>query len=286
MFCLVKILFLEVMIESIRDYFATIPSLHRSIILVGGIGFFWMLEYIIPLFQHRYHKVKHAGFNLFFTLTTIIVNFSLAFVLLKASDWAVQNQFGIINWLPEMPLWVYGLVGLLLLDLIGAYFVHWLEHQVKWMWMFHLIHHSDLHVDTTTANRHHPGESVFRLVFTVVAVVLTGAPMWLVFLYQSLSVVLSQFNHANIRLPEKLDKVLSYIIVTPDMHHTHHHYVLPYTDSNYGNIFSIWDRLFGTFSYLKREELVYGVDTCMDPEENQHIGAMLKIPFGFYRRSS
>ncbi|MFS0490167.1 sterol desaturase family protein [Leadbetterella byssophila] len=272
--------------ESIRDYFATIPSLHRSIILVGGIGFFWMLEYIIPLFQHRYHKVKHAGFNLFFTLTTIIVNFSLAFVLLKASDWAVQNQFGIINWLPEMPLWVYGLVGLLLLDLIGAYFVHWLEHQVKWMWMFHLIHHSDLHVDTTTANRHHPGESVFRLVFTVVAVVLTGAPMWLVFLYQSLSVVLSQFNHANIRLPEKLDKVLSYIIVTPDMHHTHHHYVLPYTDSNYGNIFSIWDRLFGTFSYLKREELVYGVDTCMDPEENQHIGAMLKIPFGSYRRSS
>jgi sterol desaturase/sphingolipid hydroxylase (fatty acid hydroxylase superfamily) len=285
-FCLVKILFLEVMIENIRDYFATIPSLHRSIILVGGIGFFWMFEYIIPLFQHRYHKVKHAGFNLFFTLTTIIVNFSLAFVLLKASDWAVQNQFGIINWLPEMPLWVYGLVGLLLLDLIGAYFVHWLEHQVKWMWMFHLIHHSDLHVDTTTANRHHPGESVFRLVFTVVAVVLTGAPMWLVFLYQSLSVVLSQFNHANIRLPEKLDKVLSYIIVTPDMHHTHHHYVLPYTDSNYGNIFSIWDRLFGTFSYLKRGELVYGVDTCMDPEENQHIGAMLKIPFGSYRRSS
>lgn len=286
MFSLVKILFLVVMIENIRDYFATIPSLHRSIILVGGIGFFWMLEYVIPLFQHRYHKVKHAGFNLFFTLTTIIVNFSLAFVLLKASDWAVQNQFGIINWLPEMPLWVYGLVGLLLLDLIGAYFVHWLEHQVKWMWMFHLIHHSDLHVDTTTANRHHPGESVFRLVFTVVAVVLTGAPMWLVFLYQSLSVVLSQFNHANIRLSEKLDKVLSYIIVTPDMHHTHHHYVLPYTDSNYGNIFSLWDRLFGTFSYLERGELVYGVDTCMDPEENQHIGAMLKIPFGSYRRSS
>jgi sterol desaturase/sphingolipid hydroxylase (fatty acid hydroxylase superfamily) len=283
---LVKILFLEVMIENIRDYFATIPSLHRSIILVGGIGFFWMLEYIIPLFQHRYHKVKHAGFNLFFTLTTIIVNFSLAFVLLKASDWAVHNQFGIINWLPEMPLWAYGLVGLLLLDLIGAYFVHWLEHQVKWMWMFHLIHHSDLHVDTTTANRHHPGESVFRLVFTVVAVVLTGAPMWLVFLYQSLSVVLSQFNHANIRLPEKLDKALSYIIVTPDMHHTHHHYVVPYTDSNYGNIFSIWDRLFGTFSYLKRDELVYGVDTCMDPEENQHIGSMLKLPFGSYRRSS
>ncbi|MCD8540785.1 MAG: sterol desaturase family protein, partial [Leadbetterella sp.] len=146
------------------------------------------------------------------------------------------------------------------------------------------VHHSDLHVDTTTANRHHPGESLFRLVFTVIAVVIVGAPMWLVFMYQSLSVVLSQFNHANIRMPVMLDKVLSWVIVTPDMHHTHHHYVVPYTDSNYGNIFSVWDRLFGTFRYLERERLVYGVDTCMDPEENEHILPMLKVPFENYRK--
>jgi sterol desaturase/sphingolipid hydroxylase (fatty acid hydroxylase superfamily) len=271
--------------EALRDYFASIPTLHRSIILVGGIGLFWMIEYIIPLFKHRYNKVRHAGLNVFFTLTTVVVNFTLAFILVKSSDWAVANDFGVLAWLPEMPLWLYTVIGLMLLDLIGAYFIHWVEHKVKWMWMFHLVHHSDLHVDTTTANRHHPGESVFRLIFTVIAVVITGAPMWLVFMYQSLSVVLSQFNHANIRLPVALDKAISWVIVTPDMHHTHHHYVVPYTDSNFGNIFSIWDRLFGTFTYLERDKLIYGVDTCMDPKENEHINPLLKIPFESYRKA-
>jgi sterol desaturase/sphingolipid hydroxylase (fatty acid hydroxylase superfamily) len=103
--------------------------------------------------------------------------------------------------------------------------------------------------------------------------------MWMVFLYQTLSVVATQFTHANITLPKKLDKILSYFIVSPDMHKVHHHYVLPYTDSNYGNIFSIWDRLFGTFKTLDREKLVYGVDTHMKAEENNKLSNLLTIPF-------
>ncbi len=223
--------------QTFVDYFEHIPSAHRSAILVGGITLFWLIEGAFPLFRFGYNKWKHAGINIFFTITTIVINFAMAFVLLKSSDWAIAHDFGILQWLPDMPLWAYALAGMLLLDLIGAYFVHWTQHKVKWMWRFHLVHHTDTHVDTTTANRHHPGESVFRFVFTTVAVVLTGAPMWLVFLYQALSVALSQFNHANINLPESVDKVLSWLIVTPNMHHVHHHYVQPYTDSNYGNIF-------------------------------------------------
>lgn len=115
------------------DYFSTIPSSHRSIILVGGITFFWLIESSMPLFSFSYHKWRHAGVNIFFTITTIIVNFFLAFILLQASDWAVANHFGIINWLPKMPSWIYAILGLLILDLIGAWFVHWLEHKVKWM---------------------------------------------------------------------------------------------------------------------------------------------------------
>ena len=103
--------------------------------------------------------------------------------------------------------------------------------------------------------------------------------MGLVFLYQSLSVILSQFNHANISLPVALDRWLSYIIVSPDMHKVHHHYELPHTDSNYGNIFSIWDRIFGTFSTLKRDEIVYGINTHMEMDKNNSIGNLLKISF-------
>jgi sterol desaturase/sphingolipid hydroxylase (fatty acid hydroxylase superfamily) len=152
------------------------------------------------------------------------------------------------------------------------------------MWKFHLVHHADTHVDTTTANRHHPGESVFRAAFTLLAVIATGADMWVVMVYQSMSALLSQFNHANFRLPRVVDNTLSWLIVSPNMHKVHHHYTQPLTDTNYGNIFSIWDRIFGTFVYVPdMNTLVYGIDTHMKPEENARIGNLLKIPFQEYR---
>ncbi|NUY80934.1 sterol desaturase family protein [Flavobacterium sp. MAH-1] len=269
--------------ETIIAYFSTIPSSHRAAILAGGIAFFWLAESVNPLFRFEYRKWHHAGINLFFTLTTIVVNFVLAFLLLRSADFVHENRFGILNWLPQMNVWLYAIIGLLLLDLIGAWLAHFVQHKTRSLWRFHLIHHTDTWIDTTSANRHHPGESVIRFIFTVLAVLVSGSPMWLVFLYQSLSVVFSQFNHANITLPRKLDDWLSYVIVSPDMHKVHHHYVLPYTDSNYGNIFSVWDRLFGTFRKLDKAQIVYGVDTHMDPKDHNRLGNLLKIPFAKYR---
>jgi sterol desaturase/sphingolipid hydroxylase (fatty acid hydroxylase superfamily) len=270
--------------NNLIQYFETIPSLHRSLILAGGIAFFWLLETGFPLFRFSYKKWKHAAINFFFTLTTIAINFVLAFILISTSDWTQTQNFGLLTFFPESNSILFAFAGLLGLDLISAYFVHWVEHKVPFMWRFHLIHHTDMHVDTTTANRHHPGESVFRFVFTTLAVLVMGAPVWLIMLYQGLSVVLSQFNHANIRLPEKLDKFLSWVIVTPNMHHVHHHYQLPQTDSNYGNIFAIWDRIFGTFQYMPQEKIQYGIDTHMAEEEHSSLSKMLKIPFEPYRK--
>ena len=152
------------------------------------------------------------------------------------------------------------------------------------MWKFHLIHHSDTHVDVTTGLRHHPGETVFRIVFTILAVVIVGAPMGIVMLYQSLSVLFAHITHANIRVPVKVDRTFSYLFVTPLMHKVHHHYQQPLTDTNYGNIFSIWDRLFGTYAQVPDSSaLIYGIDTHMDPKENDEIGSLLAIPFQKYR---
>ncbi len=271
-----------VSMESIITYFETIPSSHRSFILVGGITFFWLIEYAIPLFKFDYKKFRHALPNIFFTLTTIVINFVLAFILLKTSDWTIENKFGILQWL-GLPFWATILLGVALLDLIGAWFAHYIQHIIKPLWMFHLVHHTDNHVDTTTANRHHPGESIIRFLFTTLAVFVAGAPIGIIMLYQSLSVVLSQFNHANISLPKKVDDMISWVIVSPDMHKVHHHYMLPYTDSNYGNIFSIWDRIFGTFTKIRNTELVYGVDTYPDINSNSKINKLLKLPFMGYR---
>ena len=259
------------------QYFQTISSLHRALILAGGITFFWLLESGIPLFRFGYNKWKHAGVNFFFTATTIIINFAFAILIVLSSDWCVQNHFGLLQWL-AMPLWLQMVAGLLLLDLIGAYTVHLLEHKIKWMWKFHVVHHADTYVDTTTATRHHPGESVFRAVFTIVAVFVSGAPIWLVMMYQSISVVLSQFNHANINMPAWLDKTLRIFIVTPNMHRIHHHYMRPQTDSNYSNIFSFWDRFFGTYNNTAMKEIQFGLDV-LQHKKDQSISAMLKVPF-------
>jgi sterol desaturase/sphingolipid hydroxylase (fatty acid hydroxylase superfamily) len=271
-------------LETILNYFETIPPHHRAIFIVSGLTIFWIIEGLIPLYKFNYNKWKHAIPNLFFNLTLMLVNLPLAFMLLKTADWVTVNNFGIINWLPEMCLWLYGLIGLILMDFFGAYIPHLIEHKVKPLWMVHLVHHTDHNVDTTTANRHHPIESVIRFFFTLLGVFIVGAPIGLVFLYQTLSVIATQFSHANIMLPKKIDNILSYVIVSPDMHKVHHHYKLPYTDSNYGNIFSVWDRLFGTFMKLDPDNIVYGVDVFPDEKENSNIRDLLLQPFQKYRK--
>jgi sterol desaturase/sphingolipid hydroxylase (fatty acid hydroxylase superfamily) len=270
--------------EEIINYFETIPSLHRSIILVGGITFFWFLEGFFPMVKFNYKKWKHAIPNFFFTFTTIVINFIFAFLLLNVSDWTSHAEFGLLHWLPTLPLWMDVLLGVLLLDLIGAYLPHFVEHKIKPLWMIHLVHHSDPQVDTTTANRHHPLESLVRFIFTLIGVGFLGTSIGIIMLYQALSVVSTQFNHANIKIPKRLDRWISYLVVSPDMHKIHHHYRLPYTDTNFGNIFSVWDRLFGTFSYMDRSQVIYGVDVFPDEKKNTQIGSLLRQPFEKYQR--
>lgn len=268
--------------DAIIEYFSHIPSSHRTLILVGGLTFFWLIESAVPLFRFGYKKWRHASINIFLTVTTIVVNFSLAYVLVKTADYVTLKKIGLLH-IIELPLWAFMLTGILLMDLIGAYLIHYLEHKVRWMWRFHLVHHTDQQIDTTSANRHHPGESVFRFVFTTIAVIVIGAPMWMVMMYQTMSVVLTQFNHSNIAIPKWLDNTLGLVFCTPDIHRIHHHHRQPYTDTNYGNIFSIWDRIFGTYVMVDNHKLVYGLDTYKDSSEVTDIITILKMPFMTYR---
>ncbi len=269
--------------ESVIAFFDDIPTVFRASILIGGLMLFWILEGVFPLFSNDYKKYRHAGLNLFFTGTTMVIGFGLAGLLLWVSDYVSINRIGLL-YIFDLPLWLQMVIGVFLMDFIGAYFIHWLEHRVKWMWKFHLVHHSDTNIDVTTGLRHHPGETFFRIFFTALAVFIIGAPMWIIMLYQSLSVLAAHVSHANINMPKGVDAMLSYVFVTPLMHKVHHHYKQPLTDTNYGNIFSIWDRLFGTFAKVDdSKSLIYGIDTHMSEDENSRIGNLLKIPFQEYR---
>ena len=186
------------MIQELLTFFETVPSSTRSIFLVSGLALFLSLEAIVPLFRMDYKKIRHAGINLTFTLITLIVNLIGAFLIVAAVEFSQNNHSGLLNWV-NVPLWLYVILGLTLLDLIGAWLIHWLEHQVKWMWMFHLIHHTDPNIDVTSGLRHHPGENILRLLFTTLAVLITGASFGLVMLYQTISAFVSAHTHANIQ---------------------------------------------------------------------------------------
>ena len=193
--------------ENLLLLFENISSVNRALIMVSGITLFWIIEGIIPFKLLDYKKWMHSIPNFLLTITTIIINFFLAFMLVYASDWTNENNFGLIHMLSSSSF-LSIITGILILDLVGAYLPHLVQHKVKLLWYIHIVHHTDQKVDTTTANRHHPFESIVRFIFTLSAIFISGAPIGLVLMYQSLSVIFSQFNHANIQISDKVDKVL------------------------------------------------------------------------------
>jgi sterol desaturase/sphingolipid hydroxylase (fatty acid hydroxylase superfamily) len=165
-----------------------------------------------------------------------------------------------------------------LMDLC-EYVYHVIMHKFDFLWKFHLVHHSDLEVDVSTTVREHPGETFVRMSFQILWVFLLGPVAAVLVLRQTVQTFSNIAAHTQFRLPERINRVVGLIFITPNLHHVHHHYQLPYTDCNYGDVLSIWDRLFGTYAELEKEETVYGVDTHMEPEKNGRIQNIMKIPF-------
>ena len=235
----------------------------------------------IPLIQLRYkkNKFRHAGINFVFTVIHLIIHTALAILIVMLSDWCRDQSFGIVYWThANTSILLTIIIGVLALD-FSSWLVHWIMHKVRPLWGFHLIHHTDNTVDVTTGLRHHPGDSIFRGIFFLLLIFISGAPMYAVMIYQTLLVLATAFTHANISLPKPVDKIISYILVSPNMHKVHHHWKQPYTDSNYGGVFSIWDRLFGTYKILDPKEIRYGLDRHYPNEKDEDLVALLKKPF-------
>lgn len=271
------------MFQNIIDYFSTLEHrpLERLAFLVGGLLIFWIIEGSIPLIQMQYkkNKFRHAAVNFGFTIIHLIIHTFLAIIIVLISDWCKAKSFGLVHW---MNLGVIGtiFISILILDFFGGWLVHITEHKLPLFWRFHVVHHADNNVDVTTGLRHHPVESVLRGLFFFAGILLSGAPMYAVMLFQTFLVLFTAFEHANIRLPQWLDNMISWIFVSPNMHKVHHHWKQPYTDSNYGAVFSIWDRLLGTFMKLEHKDIRYGLDRYYPNEKDEDFITLLKKPFG------
>lgn len=263
--------------ENFLSFFEQMPIWQKVFWILSLLIIFWILEGYYALVKFQYNKWKHAKTNFILLGFVILINGIFGLITAGVFIWLNEYHFGLLN-LIELPIWIELLLAIMVLDLIGQYFVHYLLHQVKWMWRLHLIHHTDTHVDATTGTRHHPFDFIIRESFALIAVIIMGMPVAFYLVYRILSIFFTYFTHANIKLPEKLDKALSYVIVTPNMHKFHHHYQLPWTDTNYGNMLSIWDRIFGTFVYDRTENIRYGIDIVED-QKSDNLGYQLGIPF-------
>ena len=270
------------MLQHFANYFQTLEQrpVERFIWIVGGMLLLWIIEGAIPLLGMTYKKSKlrHGTINFSFTVIHLLIHTAFAVVIILISDWCKQNQFGIIYWTNASLLSTI-VIGFLTLDFFGGWLVHIVEHKVNLLWRFHIVHHADNNVDVTTALRHHPIESVLRGIFFLMGVFVSGAPMYAVMIFQTLLVLFAQFSHANISLPRWLDKMLSYVLVSPNMHKVHHHWQQPYTDSNYGAVLSIWDRMFGTYKKLDPSQIHYGLDRYYPNDRDEDFIMLMKKPF-------
>lgn len=273
--------------ESLLEYLAHIPTWHRATMI--GAGFLLLGALELGFGATQFARARHARTNLAFWVTTLLINAALSGVTLGASFAVSEARFGLLH-LFRMPAWLDLLLSIALLDLIAAYIHHRLTHGVPLLWKFHVVHHSDPHVDSTTALRHSPVEAVMRSGMTLLGVTLLGVSPGPLVAYQAVALLSAQWIHADLRLPAWLDRLLLAVFVSPAMHRVHHHRSLPETDTNYSTIFSLWDRLFGTLSAPESRNVQFGIDVVPESAEREESTlrlmrlALFPVREGYRRR--
>jgi sterol desaturase/sphingolipid hydroxylase (fatty acid hydroxylase superfamily) len=180
----------------------------------------------------------------------------------------------------DLRLSVAALLGFLVLDLV-VYCQHVLFHKVPMLWRLHRMHHADLDIDVSTGGRFHPFEILISMLIKIATVIVLGIPVVAVLLFEVVLNATSTFNHANVAMPPALDRVLRWLVVTPDMHRVHHSILRRETDSNFGFNLPWWDRLFGTYRAAPEaglEQMTIGLPIFRDPRELR-IDRLLTQPF-------
>lgn len=254
------------------------PEQYPTLIAAIGLILLLGLESWAPAASGRHHRFRHAARNLMLGLPNTAASVLLAAPLIAwVSLWAESSGFGLLR-LAQLPSIIATIMAILLFD-GWMYLWHRSNHEINFLWRFHRVHHSDPEMDATTATRFHTGEILISSALRLAVIPLLGITVGQLLVYEMLLLPVILSHHSNIRFPDRADRWLRLVIVTPAIHRVHHSRLRSETDSNYSSVFSFWDRIAGTFRLRQDGQPVkFGLDEY-DGEAWQTIRGLLIAPF-------
>lgn len=250
----------------------------KASIIWGGFGFFLILELLYPYRPGSVSKIKRLMTNLSLTLfNSVMLNILFGSLIFGMLTYAADSQHGLLYTL-GLSAWTRLVVTVLFFDFV-LYVWHLLNHKMPTLWRLHRVHHSDLNLDVSTATRFHIGELAISALIRLFLIFSLGVTLPELLVFEVLLVLTAQFQHSVTRVPVWFERLWWLLFVPPSMHRIHHSVIIRERDSNYGTIFSIWDRLLGTLlSKVEQDGIKMGLGAYRDPERLK-LGKLLAMPF-------
>lgn len=239
-----------------------------------------LFEVMAPRRALTVSKALRWGSNLgLVALNTLLLRLVFPLAAAGVAAFGVANGWGLLNHF-QVPFWIAAPLAVIAMDFV-IWLQHVLVHAVPALWRLHRVHHADLDYDLTTGARFHPIEIALSMLIKFATITVLGPPVLAVVIFEVLLNATALFNHGNIRLPARVDRLLRWVVVTPDMHRVHHSVEDDETNSNFGFNLPWWDRLFGTYRAQPRaghEGMIIGIRGHTDPHEVARLDGMLMLP--------
>ena len=252
-------------------------AIDLNYIIIVLIVIFYSLEQLLNTqFQFK-KRPQHLIHNILFLGVFYLLNLLWAIVIVFSIEWLNNHQIGLF-YLFDIPLWLKLVMGVMLFDFV-TYWFHRMSHLTPVLWRFHRVHHSDTTMDASTFFRGHPIETFLWFgTSNIIAAGIFGLDLIALGLYFLVSTPFFFLEHSNIKFPVWLDKTFGLIFTTPNIHKVHHEQDQFYTDSNFSDIFILWDRLFGTFKYKPPEQINFGLKE-FEEDRKQTFWYLIRSPF-------
>jgi sterol desaturase/sphingolipid hydroxylase (fatty acid hydroxylase superfamily) len=260
-------------VEAFLREHALFVTFWGAVVLLGTIEF--LAPQIVGEADRRRRWSTNFGLGI---LNGLIVSIVPAATVASAL-WAHEAHFGLLNLLT--PPWSVALVVTVLVRSLAQYIFHVLCHKVPLLWRVHRVHHSDMHLDVSSALRNHPLEVIVNFAFLVLVIVTFGLSSAVLAAYEIAELFANMLTHANLRVPDGVERLVRPLFVTPGLHRLHHSPIRTETDSNYGNVFSFWDRAWGTYrgaTIQSGPALRFGLEE-VDNERARDLQAQLELPW-------